>query len=91
MSDIQNTNATCYSQVQKSELIVGARMGGDSWELDELEVLIQCTASLHGPLVQLQQNLIPALFACRVTVSIREHVGPSYTHCTFCSMSQEVC
>ena len=25
-------------QVQKSELIVGARMGGDSWELDELEV-----------------------------------------------------
>ena len=25
-------------QVQKSELIVGARMGGDAWELDELEV-----------------------------------------------------
>lgn len=25
-------------QVQKSELIVGARMGGDPWELDELEV-----------------------------------------------------
>lgn len=35
-----------WSQVQKSELIVGARMGGDSWELDELEVIMQCTLSM---------------------------------------------
>ena len=32
------------SQVQKSELIVGVRMGADSWELDELEVIMQCTS-----------------------------------------------
>ena len=28
------------AQVQKSELIVGARMGDDTWELDELEVRV---------------------------------------------------
>ena len=33
--------------MQKSELIVGARMGADTWELDELEVNMQCTSLIE--------------------------------------------
>ena len=35
-------------QVQKSELIVGARMGGDNWELDELEVELRYLSNLFS-------------------------------------------
>ncbi|KAL0048361.1 hypothetical protein WJX82_001585 [Trebouxia sp. C0006] len=42
-----------HDQVQKSELIVGARMGQDSWELDELEAKLD---ELESELLEINGN-----------------------------------